>query len=165
MLKGYWKFVHMVPHYWTRLPPYLYMVKKKQKNLKSSPEPKKLHGWILVYSIGDLKSTNFVHMMSLGWPLTFLAQRWCWRQRPQMLKFSFKFLKPHYFLTLPSIWFIFGMMIHIGPKFLQYHPHPPRSCQGQGHRLRIFMLIFYVEAFRNSPSPPPQVMSRSRSHT
>ena len=26
----------------------------------------------------------------------------------------------------------------------RYHP---RSCQGQGHRLRIFMLKFYVEIF------------------
>ena len=36
------------------------------------------------------------------------------------------------------------MMIHVGPH--------PRSCQGQGqgHRLRIFMLKFYVKVFRIS---------------
>ena len=33
---------------------------------------------------------------------------------------------------------------------MQYLPHHPRSCQGQGHRLRIFMLKFYVEVFRIS---------------
>ena len=35
---------------------------------------------------------------------------------------------------------------------MQYHPYHPRSCQGQGlgHRLRIFMLNFYVEGFRIS---------------
>ena len=33
---------------------------------------------------------------------------------------------------------------------MQYHPHHPRSCQGQGHRLRIFMFNFYAEAFRIS---------------
>ena len=47
-----------------------------------------------------------------------------WRRHPQMLKFSLKFLKPHYFLTLSSICFIFGMMIHIGPKFCAV-PSPP----------------------------------------
>ena len=47
-----------------------------------------------------------------------------WRWRPQMLKFSLKFLRPHYFLTLSPIWFIFGMMIHFGPKFCAV-PSPP----------------------------------------
>ena len=31
-----------------------------------------LWGWILVYSIGDSRSTNFVKMKRLGWPLIFL---------------------------------------------------------------------------------------------
>ena len=35
-------------------------------------------------------------------------------------------------------------------KITHYHPHHPRSCQGQGHRLRIFMLKFYIEVFRIS---------------
>ena len=34
--------------------------------------------------------------------------------------------------------------------FAQYRPHHPKSCQGQGHRLRIFMLKFYVKDFRTS---------------
>ena len=29
-------------------------------------------------------------------------------------------------------------------------PHHPRSCQDQGHRLRIFMLKFYVKVFSTS---------------
>ena len=33
---------------------------------------------------------------------------------------------------------------------MQYHPHHPRSCQGQGHRLRIFTLKFYVDVYRIS---------------
>ena len=40
----------------------------------SSPEPRKLWGWILVLSFGDSRSTKFVQMMTLGWPLTFLSQ-------------------------------------------------------------------------------------------
>ena len=63
---------------------------------------------------------------------------------PKMLNFSLKFLRPHYFLTLPLIWF------KLVQNFAQYHPQPPRSCQGQGHRLRIFMLNFYVKVFRLS---------------
>ena len=47
-----------------------------------------------------------------------------WRWRPQMLKFLLKFLRPHYFLTLSPICFIFSMMIHIGPKFCAV-PSPP----------------------------------------
>ena len=39
------------------------------------------------------------------------------------------------------------MVIHIGPNFYAVPFHHPRSCQGQGHRLRIFMLKFYVEVF------------------
>ena len=40
----------------------------------SSAEPRKLQGWILVYSIQDLRSTKFSQMMILWWPLTFLWQ-------------------------------------------------------------------------------------------
>ena len=35
----------------------------------------------------------------------------------KMLKFSLKFLRAHYFLTLSGIWFIFVMIIYIGLKF------------------------------------------------
>ena len=38
----------------------------------SSPVLRMLWGWILVYSIGASKSTKFVKMMRLVWPLTFL---------------------------------------------------------------------------------------------
>ena len=39
----------------------------------SSPVLRKLSGWILVNGIGDLeRSTKFVKMMRLGWPLIFL---------------------------------------------------------------------------------------------
>ena len=38
-------------------------------------------------------------------------------------------------------------------NFVQYHPHHPRSCQGQGHRLRIFMLKFYLKVFWTSWQP------------
>ena len=44
----------------------------KMAVMPSSPELRKLWGWILEYSIGDSKSTKFVQMMILGWPLTFL---------------------------------------------------------------------------------------------
>ena len=43
------------------------------KHLKpSSPEPLKLWGWILVYSISIRDSLTFVQMMILEWPMTFL---------------------------------------------------------------------------------------------
>ena len=32
-------------------------------------------------------------------------------------------------------------------SFAQYHPHHSRSCEGQGHRLRIFMLNFTSKFF------------------
>ena len=67
--KGYWQFVRMVPHHWTRWPPNMVKALKK-----SSPEPRKLWSWILVYSIGDSRSTKFVQVMVVGWPLTFLRQ-------------------------------------------------------------------------------------------
>ena len=44
------------------------------KNSSSSPEPRKLWGWILVYSIEDSSFTKFDQMMIIGWPLTFLQQ-------------------------------------------------------------------------------------------
>ena len=52
-----------------------------------------------------LVSLNNVHGELLYYPRL---------QRPHMLKF----LRPHYFLTLSPIWFIFGSIIHIGPNFL-----------------------------------------------
>ena len=38
----------------------------------------------------------------------------------KMLKFSVKFLRPHYFLTLSLNWFIFGLI-----KIPSPHPRPP----------------------------------------
>ena len=88
-----------------------------------------------------LAHLNNLHGELLYYPRCW---RWHWRRhwprRPQMLKF----LRPHYFLTLSPIWFIFGMMIHIGPKFCAVPSHLPRSCQSQGHRLWIFMLKFHI---------------------
>ena len=71
-LKWYWQYVRMVPCHWTRWLLCLYMVKRLKKAY--SPEPSKLWGWILVYSIGGSRSTMFVEMMVVGWPLTFLRQ-------------------------------------------------------------------------------------------
>ena len=55
----------MILHHWTRWPPCPYMVKKSP-----TPEPRKLWGWILVYSIADSRTTTFIQMMTLGdiWP-------------------------------------------------------------------------------------------------
>ena len=44
------------------------------KLLKIFSRPKKDWGWILVYSIGVSRSTTFVQLMVVGWPLTFLWQ-------------------------------------------------------------------------------------------
>ena len=40
----------------------------------SSSELRKLRGWILIYSTRNARSTNFVQMIVVGWPLTFLRQ-------------------------------------------------------------------------------------------
>ena len=71
-----------------------------------------------------------------------------------MLKFLFKFLRPHYFLTLSLIWFDenFAHCSHHRPPppplptpppppphtHTHTHTHTPRSSQNQGHGLRIF---------------------------
>ena len=53
--------------------------------------------------------------------------------------FALKFIRPHILKTLWWISFIFGMMVHIGLKFLSAQ-FPPRGWPwGQGHRLRIFI--------------------------
>ena len=55
----------------------------------------------------------------------------------KMLKFSFKFLRPHYFLTLSLIylaWYKFCAVQSPQPP----NTHTPRSCQNQGHGLRFF---------------------------
>ena len=69
--KGYWQFVQMVLCHWTKRLPCPYVINIL---ISSSLEPRKLWGWILVYSIGDSRSTNFIQMMVVGWPLTFLLQ-------------------------------------------------------------------------------------------
>ena len=55
----------MSPCQWTRWLPCPYMVKHFSRT-------KNFLCWILVYSIRDSKSTNFVQMIILGWPLTIL---------------------------------------------------------------------------------------------
>ena len=40
----------------------------------SSPEPRKLYSWILVYGIVYSRSTKFVQMMLIDWPLNILGQ-------------------------------------------------------------------------------------------
>ena len=60
----------MILHHWTGGLPWPYMVKTLKKSF--SPVLRKLRGWILVYRIGDSRSTKFVQIIRLGWPLTFL---------------------------------------------------------------------------------------------
>ena len=64
---------------------------------------------------------TFIHFLArlnnVHRELLFYPRRRHWCRCPQMLKFSLKFFKSHYFLTLSPIWLIFGMIIHIGPKF------------------------------------------------
>ena len=45
------------------------------------------------------------------------------------------------------------MMIYIGPKFCAVPSLTPRSPQGQGHGLRIFMLNYYIKIFKTSLFP------------
>ena len=48
--------------------------KKKNPKKSSSLEPRKLSGWILIYGIGDSRSTKFVQMMIVDWTLTFFGK-------------------------------------------------------------------------------------------
>ena len=61
----------MVPRHWARWLPCRYMVKHSKS---SSPEPRKLWGWILVYSIGDSRTIKLVQVIVVGFYLTFLRQ-------------------------------------------------------------------------------------------
>ena len=57
-----------------------------------------------------------------------------------------KVLRHHYLQTLESIWFIIGLM-HTGPIFPQYHPHPPSS----GKNLENFLVNgFALKVFKTS---------------
>ena len=47
------------------------------------------------------------------------------------------------------------MMIDTGPIFYSVPSLPPCMTLGQGHRLRTFMLTFYVKVFRISLFPNP----------
>ena len=59
----------------------------------------------------DTKDDFLAHLNNVHGELLYYPRRWCWRwlwcwrwcRRPQMLKFSLKFLRPHYFLTLSLI--------------------------------------------------------------
>ena len=46
----------------------------KNTSKSSPPEPRKLWGSFLVYSIEDSSSTKFIQMMTVSGPLTFLRQ-------------------------------------------------------------------------------------------
>ena len=66
--------VQMVSNHGTRWLPCPYMLKKKKKKniLKYLLQNQEnFWDWILVYSTGDSRSSKFVQMMKLGWPLTF----------------------------------------------------------------------------------------------
>ena len=55
-------------------------------------------------------------------------------------------LFPNLITDLIHLWYDHGYIL--AQNFAQYHPHYPRSCQS--HRLRIFMLKFFVKVFRIS---------------
>ena len=66
----------------------------------------------------DLQVPSLIISLPEQHSLRARRRRWRrWRRRPQILKLSLKFLRPQYFVTLSPIWFIFAMIIHIGPKF------------------------------------------------
>ena len=56
-------------------------------------------------------------------------------------------LLPNLITDLIHLWYDYIQCILV-KNFVQHHPHHPRSCQG--HRLRIFMLKFYIKVFRTS---------------
>ena len=51
---------------------------------------------------------------------------------------------PRHFQVLGWIRFIYGLMIGMGPKFFQYHPHPQPRPEGQCHGLGSLQLKFIV---------------------
>ena len=70
--KGYWQFIGIVLGPLNKMAAMPLMVKRYKKS--SSLEPRKLWDWILVYNFGDSRSTKFVQMMVVDWPLTFLRK-------------------------------------------------------------------------------------------
>ena len=66
-------------------------------------------------------SLKFCSAIPLPIPMTL-------RSRTELLcqSFAFKFLTTHIFQSIRLIWFIFGMMIDIGPRF---NSAIPRHCQ------------------------------------
>ena len=67
------KICSMVLCHWTRWPPCPYMVETLKNLLLQNQESFEAKSWY-IHSIGDSRSTNFVQMMVVGWPLTFLWQ-------------------------------------------------------------------------------------------
>ena len=71
-----------------------------------------------LYNLASLDLQMPSLIISLPEQRSLRARRRRWRRwRPQILKLSLKFLRPQFFLTLSPIWFIFAMIIYIGPKF------------------------------------------------
>ena len=74
----------------------------------------------------------------------------------KMLNFSFKFLRPHYFITLPLIFFIFGLMkiLHSAnppPPPPPAPPPPPHThTHTHAHRGHIKIKVTDLEFSRNN---------------
>ena len=69
--KGYWLIVLIGSALWNKMAT---MPIYGKKHLKVSLSSTKKAFVVLVYSVGDSRSTKFAQMMILGWPLTFLCQ-------------------------------------------------------------------------------------------
>ena len=69
----------------------------------------------------------------------------------KMLKFSFKFLRPHYFLTLSPIWFIFGLMkiLHSAIPNPAPPPPPPPPPPHFPHPGHVKIMVTDLEFSRN----------------
>ena len=69
--KGYCQFVQMVTRSWTKWPPCPYMVETLKNLLLQNQECFGAESWYIALRT---RSTKFVQMMIIGWPLTFLRQ-------------------------------------------------------------------------------------------
>ena len=88
---------------------------------------------------------RFLSASSALMTMTLRSRSQTWNLNVKVFVKVFKTsLFPNLTTDLINLWYDDTYLVQ---NFAQYHPHHPRSCQGQDHRLRIFMLKFYGKVF------------------
>ena len=81
--------------------------------------------FIHIWHDGRYRSKVFISTISTpGVTLGSRSRTSNFHKKVRVKVFVLKFIRPHILKTLRWISFIFGMMVDIGLKFYQHHPHP-----------------------------------------